>query len=183
MIRISIRELVGSDTLAGKSHGLRDFSTLLSETDSMADGSTIVLDWKGIEIATASYFGATVIALLRLSVAGTIEKYFVNCNLNRTCLDELKLALEVQGLVSLIGDLTAGGAIKNVQILGILDSAYAETFKAVQLVSKASAAQLVSKHKSEIGRTGWINRLTTLHRLRLVKKEKVGREFIFRAVA
>jgi len=183
MTRIRIREVTGQDILAGKSHGLRDYPKLLSAIEGTGAGDIVVLDWSDIELATASYFGATFVPLLRLAIEGQLDRYFVLTGLNQTSLDELKLVLENQGLVTLIGDWKEDG-VHNAGALGRLDPPYAETLQAVQRVEAASATELFKKHtRTRIGKTGWINRLSNLHRLRLVRKQRVGREYVFQALS
>jgi hypothetical protein len=184
MIRISVRAVTEREILAGKSDGMRDFPKILDAVEQTLPGETVVLDWDGIEIATASYFGATLIALLRMAMAAELDRYFIVTNLNKTCLDELKLVLEFQGLVVLMGD-WKGGQVRRVRVLGTLESPYAATLEAVQKLVCASATEL---HKGKdggaiIGKTGWINRLSNLHRLRLIRKERVGREYKFHALS
>lgn len=184
MTRIRIREVTGQDILAGKSNGLRDYPKVLSAVEETGAGDIVVLDWSGVELATASYFGATFVPLLRLAIEGQLDRYFVLTGLNQTSLDELKLVLENQGMVTLIGDWKEGG-VRNAGALGRLDPAYAETLQAVQRVEGASATELFKKHtaRTRIGKTGWINRLSNLHRLRLVRKQRVGREYVFQALS
>lgn len=183
MTRIAVVEITGREILAGKSDGLRDFPKILDAVEQGRQGDTVVLDWDRVEIATASYFGATLIALLRMSMAGELDRYFIVANLNKTCLDELKLILEFQGLVVLAAEGKAGH-LRNVQILGTLEAPYRATLEAVARRAGASATDLhAAQHGAEaIGKTGWINRLAHLHRLRLIRKERVGREYRFHAL-
>jgi len=183
MTRIKVREITGREILAGKSDGLRDFPKFMTAVEEMSAGDTVILDWTGIEIATASYFGATLISLLRMAIAGDLDRYFVVAGLNSTCLDELKLVLDLQSLVTLAGE-WRDGTLQGLTVLGKLDDAYSEALDAVQQVDAVSAAELHKSHQrsSPIGKTGWINRLTNLHRLRLVRKQRIGREYVFQAV-
>lgn len=184
MTRIKIREVTGQDILAGKSNGMRDYPKLLSAIEGTATGETVVLDWSDVELATASYFGATFVPLLRLAMEGQLDRYFVLTGLNQTGAEELKLVLENQGLVALVGEWKEGH-VRNAKVLGQLDPAYAETLDAVQRVEVASATDLFKKHttRTRIGKTGWINRLSNLHRLRLLRKQRIGREYVFEALS
>lgn len=183
MIRIGVREVTGSEILAGKSDGMRDFPKLFNAVEQTSAGDTVVLDWDGIEIATASYFGATLIALLRMAVAGELDRYFIAANLNRTGLEELKLVLDLQGLVVITGEWKAG-RLRKAQILGVLEAPYISTLEEIGQREVTSATELHAAQRSEtaIGKTGWINRLAYLHRLRLIRKERVGREYKFYAL-
>jgi hypothetical protein len=184
MTRIRIRQLTGLDTLAGKSGGLRDFPKFLAAIEQMPSGDTVVLDWSGIEIVTASYLGATYGTLLRMAMAGDLDRYFVVTGLNKNGLDELKLVIDVQKLIALVGDSEEDGSLHNVHFLGSLDPAYAETLQAVQKIKTASALDLYKRAqtRTRIGKTAWINRLSNLHRLRLVRKLRVGRQYMFESV-
>ena len=156
---------------------------MLDAVEQALPGETVILDWDGIEIATASYFGATLIALLRMAMASELDRYFIVTNLNKTCIEELKLVLEYQGLVVLVGEWKSGH-LRKVQVLGTLESPYAATLEAVRKLVSASATELYEAHRggAPIGKTGWINRLSNLHRLRLIRKERVGREYKFHAL-
>jgi hypothetical protein len=184
MTRIAIRAVSGREILAGKSDGMKDFPKILDAVEQTAPGDTVVLDWDGIEIATASYFGATVVALLRMAMAAELDRYFIVTNLNKTCLDELKLVLEFHGLVVLIGE-WKDERIRKVQVLGTLESPYAIALEAIQKLVCASATELHQGQQrgAVIGKTGWINRLSNLHRMRLIRKERVGREYKFHALS
>jgi hypothetical protein len=186
MTVIRVRDITGSNTLAGKSGGLRDFPKFVAAIEAVREASTVFLDWSDVELATASYFGATLVPLLRMTIAGDLDRYLIVGGLNQTCLDELKLVLEHLGLVVLLGDLSRKSAVRSVSVLGKLDTSYAEAFAAVQKAHGASAAELHARQGrtgTRIGRTGWIKRLTNLHRLRLVKKQRSGREYVFQSIS
>jgi len=185
MERIKVTEVTKSDTLAGKIPGMRDFPKFLSAVENTPESSTVILDWTGVEIATASYFGATFVRLLRMTTAGDLDRYLAVTGLNSTCMDELKLALEIAEVVALLIDGVKGRGDRSVQVLGNLDPAYVQTIAEVQKCKGVSASELHRRQMGTnhpIGKTGWINRLSNLYRLRLVRKEKQGRESVFRSV-
>lgn len=184
-VRIKVPQITGIDTLIGKIGGARDFPKFMEAVSATPEGTTVVFDWSGIEIATASYFGSTVLPLLRMSQTGDMDRYFLHVALNQNCFDELKLVVEYQNLVVLVGDTSRGDSIRNVRVVGKLESVYSETLAAIGATQKASASTL---HKDQptkgakIGKTGWANRLSYLFRLRLVKKQRVGRELLFEPI-
>jgi hypothetical protein len=184
---IDICKITGSNTLAGKSAGQRDLPRMMAAIQETPDESSIILDWSGVEIATSSYFGTTVVPLLRMSMTGGLDRYFILTGLNSTCVDELKLVLESQELVALYGRRTRVGGIENLVVLGNLAPAHAETLAALRDTNGVSASDLHKRaardHGRGIGKTGWINRLSNLHRLRLVRKHKTGRETVFEAIS
>jgi len=171
--------------LIGKIGGTRDFPKFMEAVSATAEGSTVIFDWSGIEIATASYFGSTVLPLLRMSTTGGMDRYFLHVSLNQNSLDELKLVVEYQNLVVLVGDAGRGDSIRNVRVVGKLEPVYSETLAAIRASQTASATTLHKGQRSQstkIGKTGWANRLSYLFRLRLVKKQRVGRELVFQPV-
>ena len=185
MIRIDAHKVTGLDTLVGKIGGIRDFPKFMSAVAEAPDGSTVALDWSGIDLATASYFGSAVLPIIRMTMMGDLDRYFVFVGVNQTSLDELKLVLEFNELVVLLGDLDRSGGVRNLRVLGKLESPYAETLTAIQEVESTSASALYKQqHRTgtRIGKTGWVNRLSHLYRLRLLKKHKVGRELVFETV-
>jgi hypothetical protein len=184
-IRLDVRQISGLDTLIGKIGGTRDFPKFMEAVSAMPEGSTVVFDWSSIEIATASYFDSTVLPLLRMSTTGDMDRYFLHVGLNQNCLDELKLVVEFQKLVVLVGDAGRGDSIHNVRVVGKLEPVYSDTLAAIKASQTASAATLHKDQPSKgakIGKTGWANRLSYLFRLRLIKKQRVGRELVFQPV-
>jgi len=185
MIRIDARKVTGVETLVGKTGGIRDLPKFMAAVAEVPDGSTIILDWSGIDLATASYFGSAILPIIRMTTVGDLDRYFVFTGLNQTSLDELKLVIEYNELAVFLGDLNRSGGIRNLRVLGKLESPYAETLTAIQGAESASASGLhKQQHRTgtRIGKTGWVNRLSHLHRLRLIKKHKVGRELVFETV-
>jgi hypothetical protein len=184
-VRISVRQITGLDTLIGKTGGTRDFPKFMEAVSTKPDGSTVIFDWSAIEIATASYFGSTVLPLLRMSTTGGMDRYFLHVGLNQNCLDELRLVAEYQNLVVLVGDVRSGDSIRNISVLGKLEPVYSETLAAIKASRTASAGTLYREQPTKcakIGKTGWANRLSHLFRLRLVKRHRVGRELVFQPV-
>jgi len=185
MTRIAVRRLTGFDTLVGKSGGLRDFPKFMAAVEEAPSGDTVVLDWSGIEVVTASYLAATFGTVLRMAMAGDLDRYFVVVGLNKAGVDELTLVVKVQGLVALVGNLDKDGSVHDVCPLGSLDRSYAETLNAVQKAKTASAIDLYERFRTRtrIGKTAWINRLSNLHRLRLIRKQRIGRQYVFETVS
>jgi len=185
-LHIRMRSLAETDTLVGKSAALRDFPKLLSAIESVSEGATILLDFKDVEIATASYFGGTVATLIKMARNGQLDRYFLVAGLNRNCLDELKLVLEFQDLVALACEPGRSGRIHNATVIGSLDPSQQETFELVSNSRGMTASELhrqaAAKSDRQLGLTAWINRLTSLHKMGLLRREKNGREFVFRAI-
>jgi hypothetical protein len=182
-IRLDVRKITDSRTLTGKIGGTRDFPKFMEAVMATPEGSTIVFDWSEIELATASYFGATILPLLKMSTAGHLDRYFLLAGVDENYLDELKLVIEFHNLAVMVGDVDRSGSIRKVRVLGTLESPYSETLQAITKSHRASASTLhKEQRKTQIGKTGWANRLAYLSQLRLVKKQRVGRELVFQPV-
>lgn len=97
-VRINVRKITDANTLVGKIGGNRDFPKFMTAAMEAPEGSTLVFDWSGIELATASYFGATILPLLKMSNVGQLDRYFMLVGINQNFLDELKLVIEFHSL-------------------------------------------------------------------------------------
>lgn len=183
IIRLSITKVVGSNMLAGKAAGQKDFPLLLAAIREAPDSATVALDWSEVEIATASYFGATLMPLIRMAISGDLDRYFVIVGMNESCLDELRLVLDLQSHAVLVGEFDRHGRIGKINIVGKIDPSHILTFTSVAAAEAISATELYLRNKaqgqSKIGKTGWINRVNTLYRERLLRRKKIGREFVF----
>jgi hypothetical protein len=183
-VRLSARQIVGSDYLVGKIGGQRDLPKFMAAVSATPEASTVILDWSGVEHASASYFGSAILPILRMTTNGDLDRYFIFANVNQNSLDELTLVVEFLNLVVLLGDVDRDDSVHNVRVIGKLESPYSETFEAISNAQTASAATL---HKTQnknmkIGKTGWANRLAHLSELRLVRKQKVGRGLVFQPI-
>src|ERR1700683_1144518 len=88
---VNVRQLTGSDTLIGKTDGQRDASKFVNLVFGDDREESLLWDWSGIEVATASYFATTIIPLMRMITSGELAKYFLFAGLNKNCLDEFAL--------------------------------------------------------------------------------------------
>jgi hypothetical protein len=181
--RLNVHKITDSTTLTGKLGGTRDFPKFMAAVMATPEGSTVVFDWSDIELATASYFGATILPLLKMSTAGHLDRYFVLAGVDENYIDELRLIIEFHDLAVMVGDIDRGGIVRNIRVVGKLESPYSETLQAITKSHRASASTLhKEQRKSQIGKTGWANRLAYLSQLRLIKKQRVGRELVFQPV-
>jgi hypothetical protein len=183
MRTIDVHKMTDSEMLIGRGGGRRDFPKFVEATFAALEGETVLWDWSGIRVATASYFAAAFVPVMKMLVSGGLDKYFVLHGLNINCEDELKFVLESEGLVTLVADEVKGGRVLSARPLGKLDSVHAETLNRVVrkpgISAKRLYAESISKGRTKIGMTAWINRLVSLYRLRLIKRKRVGRQFTY----
>lgn len=180
---LNVKSLTKRDTLVGRGDAKRDFALFEEAVTGGTAGETIIWDWSGVKITTASYFAGTCILLFKRTLSGELDKFFVLFGMNENSLEELKLILNAEGLVMLVADRVHRGKIESAYPLGELEDPYRETFAKTISKHPVSASTLHRKSTSgdgpRIGKTAWINRLTNLNRVRLLRRTKVGREFVY----
>lgn len=101
-------------------------------------------------------------------------------------LDDLLLlrklsALEVMELEE--SEQAGSERILQARLRGVSGGIVADTLKILMREGEATASQLFERHGGGINVTGWNNRLADLHRLRLARRRKEGRFWIYRPVA
>lgn len=175
---IRVRNVAASDMLVGRSEGRRHFPKFIEAIYKSPELRTVVLDWTGVRIVTASYVAATIVPLLNVVGSGELEKYFVLTKMAPNCEEEIRFVLEAEGLAMFAANRGKRGRLEGVRTLGRLDHALAEALEQVIRHPGASANDLLvlsaGTGKTHIGVTAWINRLSNLHKLRLVRRTRVG---------
>lgn len=69
------------------------------------------------------------------------------------------------------------------QLLGRLDGAAAETFRELQKLKRSTAAELYERHRQETtNQTAWNNRLAQLVEMRIARRTRVGRFWIYEPI-
>lgn len=162
--------------------------------------TTIVLDFSGIEMTNGSYLRGT---LLWLQAAGTaaaeledggrrppegiepLNVFPVATNLGSDVSEELDIALKGEHLPYLIGRVSEVDRIVDLVRVGHLDPALDATLTALIAEKRATAGELCSRYpqKPEIKPPAWSNRLSELYRLRLARREREGRQWIYTALS
>jgi hypothetical protein len=181
MRTINLKAIAKTDELVGQALAKEHFSVLAAAGMSGVPGDTILWDWSGIDIVSASYVAGAVVPLIRQSGSGKSERYLIFGGLNKHCLEELEFVLKAEKVAVLVAP-----SVNNVQsatVVGYLDPAYGETLAEILKRRSVSASVLheAQGKKGTIGLTAWIKRLTTLNELGLVRRKKVGREYIYEA--
>jgi hypothetical protein len=159
-------------------------------------GEIVVLDFAGIESATASYVKATVIGLLRAGAASAgarpadgapvaLNIFPVMKGLNDELRAELRDVAEAQEVPWLeVVELRADG-IARARLYGPLDRALRDTLEIVTRRTRATATMLHADHPRTppISITAWNNRLSDLHARRLLRRERDGRQWTYLPLA
>lgn len=158
-------------------------------------GEIVVLDFDGIESATASYLKATLLWLLGRSGSAAssvpdaanapLNVYPVVAGLNAEVSGELDELLRGHGrscleLVRMVGD-----EILSARLRGPLDKTLRETLAILTEAGCATATELHQRYPQErpITVTAWNNRLSDLTTRRLARRTRQGRQWLYQALS
>ncbi len=173
---------------------------LLPMTDDLAasSGELVILDFSGIESATASFIKATIIRLIRLSqrtidaepVARSVEEtpllnvYPCVHGLTADVREELSEVLASQRLVCLEAAAWNTTHVTTATLYGPLEAPLWATLQKLVGTSGFTAAELHERYSNEsINVTAWNNRLADLLRHRLVRRVRQGRPWLYSSIA
>ena len=178
-MNINLRDACGAPVLAGALNGTATLNQLLMATANEPDGPTLVfLDFKGVDIATASFLRESVL-VFRDIIRGRRSHYYpVIANTNEDVRDELIEILSARGDVFMTCGLDENGAITNPALLGELDPKQRVTFDLVHEHGETDAGALMRDYGKSEGlkhTTAWNNRLTSLAALGLIVEQSQGR--------
>jgi hypothetical protein len=164
-------------------------------------GEIVVLDFSGIESATASYMKATIVWLIqsaRLSVTDGLNHgravgphdpvplaiYPLIAGLSTEVREEIDDLLPAYRLPCLETLKYSNRKILKAALHGPLDDALSDTLRVLTECGSGTASSLHDRFKDRgISTTGWNNRLADLYQLRLAMRRKIGRQWIYEPVA
>ncbi len=156
-------------------------------------GKIVAISFAGIESATASYIKATLLALsIKAGVepAGSdvtgepsLHMFPVVCDLNAEVRHEIELVFSARRIFCLEATELTDEVVEHATLLGSPDTHLIETLTALQELGQATSNDLKTHAQSNISTTGWNNRLYDLYRLRLVRRSKRDRQWVYEPVA
>lgn len=183
----------------GATAGQDDTKALLEQAAFAQESVTVaVFDFAAVETVNASYLRATVLWLLRAGMAFVrleeegaraepsgippLNVIPVVANVCEEVMDDLTTLLVSEGfpllLVERADEPSAG------RCLGVLDPALRKTLTALAKTRSATASMLCEQfpERPAIKPPAWSNRLSELYRLRLVGREREGRQWRYVSV-
>lgn len=168
--------------LQGKLPGKRQFAKLCEILSNLAPGSTVLLDFKDVEVITGSWINAVFTPFFKWVGDEQIDLYPVVCNLaDKKWEDEFALVADWTHRCFLIA--SSAIAPKRGKALGPLDPGQMTTLKAVIEFGPVTGAELERQwHSESIKATAWNNRLRDLYYKRLVRRDRRGREQMYSTV-
>lgn len=156
----------------------------------------VLLDFRDVRSATASYLKATWMALhisgqshLREashSLSGSLpvrDVFPVVANLSDEVRSEFDTLLRAERLVAVDATECSDVDIVRGRVIGELEPSAADALRALLAVPDASASDLHARTGRRVAATAWSNRLLELARLRLAFRRKEGRQMFYTAIA
>src|SRR5690606_31852920 len=129
---IRMKDLIGTDILAGAVNGRAVFAGSISMTGEEPDAPTaLFLDFADVEVATASALRESVIALKTYKRSIGSNLYPVLANINDSIEDEVRVLMDARNDAIIACNLSGDGGVSGVRLIGELDPKQAMTFKLV----------------------------------------------------
>jgi hypothetical protein len=151
-------------------------------THPVSDDS-VILDFTGVEGASASYLKRLIHPFFTgpgdpEALPREIAPILINVE-STDLKEELDDYLTGKGRVLILANQSRNPP-KFRQLLGHLDGAAAETFRELQEMKKSTAAELYERHRDETtNQTAWNNRLVQLVEMRIARRSRVGRFWVY----
>jgi len=167
----------------GEKHAKQARELIAKQSES---SDSAILDFARVESATASYLKRLINPFFEPAGAPEglpREMAPILVNINSSDLKEdIENYLAENGRVLILADLRQNQTRFRL-LLGRLDRAAAETFKELQELKKTTAAGLYERHRNETtNQTAWNNRLAQLVEMRIARRSRVGRFWIYEPI-
>lgn len=197
-MRIGVAERFKSQHLFGATVAQQHMSVLLGELFACEPGEVVVLDFAGTDQVSASYLKATFGRLLlaatrsvddgearnKLEVgADRLDIFPMVAGLGDETRAELDVLLEALSKPGVEALRSTEGVVHHVAVRGPLPGVLRETLACVVKDRRATALALADQDERVKNPTAWNNRLFDLYRLRLIRREKEGRQWVYLPLA
>lgn len=177
-MQIKVRDIAGTDVLAGARTGRRVLHAMLEHVDiDPKDPEPVYLDFLGVAVATASFLRESV-----LEFRDTVRRRWTWCypvvaNANDTITEELSVLIEPQRDVLMVCTLRADGCASEPRLIGELEPKQRITFDLVNHLGETDARELLraTNDSEHIRQTAWNNRLASLAKLGILMEFSQGR--------
>lgn len=170
----NVASALGRESLAGIAAGRGALASLMPAVSAAA--GAVYLDFKGIELITASAFREAVLPVVALITAA--GRACILVNVNTTTKEEACLAAERMNVVLVFGDL-AKGELRDLVAAGQLEEKHAIALRIVLELGEADAKAVKDQSGESTVTTVWNNRLVALHKMGLLKERKVGKTKLY----
>lgn len=187
-MRVEIAKLAGRPSpLAGAALGRNVFGKLAAECALPERPTICVLDFSGVELATASFLRESVVAFRDYTRNAKSKLYPVIANASEDTIEDLYALLADRTDAMVACNLNPGGHLVSWRVIGRLDQKQRETLDLVQEIEesgKVADTALLSELRPDEGvQTLWNNRLAALVSKGLLVEFVDGRAKRFRTVS
>lgn len=188
-MRLNIAFLCDGAVLAGALNGKTAFATIVKAvSDEPLKPTPLFLDFKEVDIATASYIRESVFALKSYFRSVSSKFYPVVANANNSVYDEILLIANAKGDAILSCQIDMNESVSEISLIGQLDPKQKLTFDLVNELRGnelrgVDANQLMAKYgasEQTKNPTAWNNRLASLVSKGLVREFTQGRSKYYR---
>lgn len=129
---LSLFEIARTSILSGAQDGKATFVALLKKANCEPDEpSPLLLDFKGIDVATASFLREAIFALKSHLRTSNSKFYPAVANVNESVREELSVIAEARSDALLAVEITKSGCVAKQMVIGSLDPKQASTFKGI----------------------------------------------------
>ncbi len=184
--KIDVYKVCGGPVLSGAADGKEGFLAIFGRARAEPEEATpLLLDFTGIEVATASYLREAVFVLKSYLRTSGSKFYPVVSNANSTVCEELWVIAEARKEPILAVETSPDGGVTNQVIIGVLDPKQATTFERVKELKRTSAGEMKEKFGSEeeaVAPTVWNNRLASLAAQGLILEYTQGRAKFYQSL-
>jgi hypothetical protein len=183
MLHIRLSDLQpASDVLAGAAVAEKHRDAIVTAVlTAKEDDPIVILDFESVEAVTASYLKLVIPIFYDENVL-TKNKvpHPLYAQLSPETEEDLHHFLIARGWPGIVATWKRGKATFK-KLIGALEAAPSETFRRLSKVGLGSAVDIMqSAGGTEVALTAWNNRLAELSRLRLARRERRGRFWIYR---
>jgi hypothetical protein len=182
-MRILVKEMVKMDVCAGAIAGRELLSKLLTLTAREPDQpERVLIDFQGIEVATASFLRESVIAFRNIVRGRRSNFYPVVANAQDVVAEELTDILQSRSDALILCDVGAEGDARSPRMVGRLEPKQKRIFDLILERRELDASQLQKEFGDAQGvkQTAWNNRLSALSQAGLVMEFSEGRNKRYR---
>jgi hypothetical protein len=182
-MHVKLLELTRTSLLAGATNGLTALTRLISLIKRCSEAQLFVLDFAGIELATASFLRECVLGFRDYCRQSQANLYPIIANANQIVEEELGLLLQDRN-EAMIACKVSGSKLSKSHLIGFLDEKLKLTLSAAVERGSVEAGTLAEHYldAEKIGVTGWNNRLANLSAAGLLIETKAGRAKTYRPI-
>lgn len=180
---LNVVKLAGGEILSGAPSGRHFYAKLIEALpEEPINPEPFFLDFRGVQIATASFLRESVIAF-RTFVRGRKSNYYpAIANAVTDVIDDLIEVLQPRGDVLMLCTLDLNGEVVRHRCIGTLDPMQQLTFDLVSRHGETTATRLMEIEKSDVKVTAWNNRLSSLSSLGLISEQAKGRSKTYKPI-